>query len=164
MPAEVLEILVTEDARYLDANDALYEVLGYTREQLRALPFGTLAGIEPEAAQALWRNSIRDHLSLPTGATTDLVDRRGGLHPVVYLGVRPAQDEQAWWSRFRLVSRRRVAVNQPMILQWILGQWRDAERRIAQLPAGHPDRRELEEDVAELRALYAHEQARRRGG
>jgi PAS domain-containing protein len=164
LPAEVLEILVSEDGRYLDANQATFEVLGYTREELRALPFGTLAGISPEVAIPMWRRSIRESFALPTGAATHLVSREGDLHAVVYLGVRPAEDPDEWYTRFRLVTRRRVAVNRPMILQWILAQWRDAERRLAALPQDAPERAELEEDLAELKALYAGEQARRGKG
>ena len=35
MPAVVLEILVSEDGRYLDANEETYEILGYTRGKTR---------------------------------------------------------------------------------------------------------------------------------
>ena len=63
-----------------------------------------------------------------------------------------------------MVSRRNVALNRPMVLQWILAQWRDAERRLASLPPDAPERPEIEEDLAELQALYASEQARRSKG
>jgi hypothetical protein len=112
----------------------------------------------------MWRRSVMESFALPTGAATHLVSREGDLHAVVYLGVRPADSPGAWYTRFRLVSRRRVAVNRPMILQWILAQWRDAERRLASLPQDAPERVELEEDLAELKALYAGEQARRGKG
>src|SRR5262245_10087899 len=164
MPAEVLEILVSEDGRYLDANQATFEVLGYTLDELRELPFGTLAGIDPEVAIPMWRRSVMDSFALPTGAATHLVSREGDLHAVVYLGVRPADQPDTWYTRFRLVTRRRVAVNRPMILQWILAQWREAERRIAARPADAPERAELEEDLAELKARYTGEQARRGKG
>jgi len=164
MPAVVLEILVSEDGRYLDANDEAYEVLGYTRDQLREVPFGTLAGIDPDVAIPMWRRSVIDHFPLPEGATTHLVSRNGDLHAVVYLGVRAADVSGTWYTRFQMVSRRKVAMNRPMVLQWILAQWRDAERRLASLPPEAPERPEIEEDLAELQALYASEQTRRSKG
>src|SRR4051812_7373680 len=116
MPPVVLELLVSEDGRYLDANAATFDLLGYTPDELRALPFGTLAGIDPSAAIPLWRSSIRDHRPLPTGANTHLVASDGVHYAVIYLGVRPSDQPDVWFTSFQLVSRRRVALNRPMIL------------------------------------------------
>ena len=164
MPATIIELHVTRDGRYLGANDAGLDLLGYSPEELGALPFGTITGIDHEAAVALWRRSIVDHLALPIGAVTHLVSRNGDLHAAVYLGAQPDDPERtSWRSRFRLVSRRRVALNRPMILHWILGQWREAERRLQRLPLDAPERQELEEDLRELQDLYRVEHDRRRG-
>jgi PAS domain-containing protein len=55
MSTTLMEIHASADGRHVGANDGALEALGYTLDQLVALPFGALSATRPEAAPEVWR-------------------------------------------------------------------------------------------------------------
>ncbi len=159
-----LEVYISRGGRYLGASDGILDVLGYTEDDLRALPFGALSGSSPEAADRVWRSFVDDGLQIPANASIRLYTRTGRRIAARFLGSERLDDER-WVSRYRLLTGRAVATDQPFVLQSLLAQWRELERRLAEIAAigsSAPERSDLETHLAEIRALYQHEQQRRR--
>jgi PAS domain-containing protein len=158
--SDVLEIYISGSGTYLGANDEALRVLGYTAAELRSLSFGTLSGSSPEAAARVWRAFIDEGLPIPPTADVRLYTHRGQAIAVRFVGTERIEPGR-WVSRYRLLTGQVLATNQPFVLQTLLGQWRDLERRVAAAVADADQRASLEGQLAEIKALYLSEQRRR---
>jgi hypothetical protein len=142
------------------ANDAALDVLGYTAQELRDLPFGTLSGSSPDVAARVWHGFVESGLTIAPHPDLRLA-AKGGMHVAVrFLGTERL-DADRWVRRYRLLTGQPVVTDQPFLLQVLLGQWRELERRVATASGDAADRRELEDQLAEVKALYRSEQERR---
>lgn len=156
-----LEVYISGSGTYLGANDEALEVLGYTADELQTLPFGTLSGSSPEAARRLWLAYVDDGLVIPAHANIRLWTRAGRQIATRFIGSERL-DAGRWVSRYRLLTGTAVATDQPFVLQTLLAQWRELERRLAALVGDPIAQSEIEAHLAEVRALYQSEEQRRR--
>ncbi len=158
MPRTILEVTRDHDGRYLAANEAALDVLGYTLEELRAARPGALAGVDPAIQERAWPALTSGELEMPRWG--EWFGRLGDRYAIEYLWFGPGPEPGTWLTRAALVSRRRIALDRPWVLGFILDQWREAERELAVLTPDDPARAEAEEDVAELRQIYQLERER----
>ncbi len=157
-----LEIYLSRAGTYLGANDEALGVLGYTTSELRSLSFGTLSGSSPDTAQRVWSSYVDQGLSIPPSADVRLATKAGQQIAVRYLGTERLEPAR-WVSRYRLITGQAVATNQPFVLQILLAQWRDLERRVAESATDGEQQLALEGQLAEIKALYQSEHRRRVG-
>jgi hypothetical protein len=136
-PSDLRQALRTESDTFLDLLDRLRQLEGEKRELQPGTPeFVNLA----EAVESLAREA------LATTATQEALARRSAAAAAVGQGVRTPIDE----------------IEPVRDVRTVLGEWRDAERRLADTTPGSPEHHEATIEVDRLRAEYrrAHEAAR----
>jgi len=159
--APILEIYISSSAAYLGANDAALDMLGYAADELVGLPFGTLSGTDPEPAGRIWRGLVEHGLTIPPSSTVRLQTKAGRRIPVRFVTTEPLGGDR-WVSRYRLLTGRVVDPDGPFVLQSLLAQWRELERRLAALTGDPSGQLQLEDQLTEIKDLYQFELQRRR--
>jgi hypothetical protein len=159
-PSSLLEIYISHAGTYLGANEEALTVLGYTDPELRSLRFGTLSGTSPDVAQRVWTGFVDEGLPIAPSDDVRLMTKGQQTIAVRFLGTEPLEPGR-WVSRYRLIAGRPLATNQPFVLQTLLAQWRDLERRLAEFAGEADQRAALEGQLSDIRALYQSEQRRR---
>jgi len=154
----VLEIWIAADGRYLGASSIALEVLGFTADELRALPLGALSGNDPELALDAWTRIRRGEFELAAPRAGELVTKAGALVAVVHLGTEWDDGESAYVSRSHLRAAGDPELRPSLVS--VLRDWRDAERELAGLAAEDPQRIVLELEVERFRHLYQSESRR----
>lgn len=157
-----LEIYVSDGGSYLGLNEAASRTLGYSVDAIRALPLGALSGSTEAAAQRVWRALVDDGLAIPPNADIRLRAKDGRQVAVRFVGSERLEPGR-WVSRYRLLANPAAVSTQPFLLQTLLAQWRELERRVSAAGSGSTELTELERQLAEVRALYQAEHQRRRG-
>ena len=156
-PRPILEIVLARDGRYVEANPAMLEAIGYSEDEIRGMPVGTLSAADPTAGQQVWRMYVAGELGIPGDRPAELRRKDGTTFPVVFLGLE--RDGDRWISRMRLVSRARR--DQPRVLHFLLDEWRSAERRLGAMAPDDPELPAARIEVEQLRTLYQSEARRR---
>jgi PAS domain-containing protein len=150
---EKLEIYIGEDGRYIGANPRALDFLGYTTQEIVALPLGALSGVEPDVAARFWHEFTQGAVHMPAGREGRYRAKDGSHRDVVYLGIERDASNSFYVSRSRPVSaatREGGGGSIPTVLM----EWREAERRLARTPRDDPGRATLEAQVEGLRRRY----------
>jgi PAS domain S-box-containing protein len=154
-------LVVDASGRYLDANDAVLDLTGYSAGEVRCLAVGTLCRPEyARAARDLWRDVVARRLRLVPGSHADLRRRDGSFVEVALTAVRRSRDGRTFsihWRPLRAGERRRPCAR---ALHEVLGRWRALQRELDGLSAGNPLRRLLEREAESLRMTYQFESRR----
>jgi len=154
----VLALVIDEGGRYLAADEQLLARLGYTLDELRSLRVGALSTAEPAAADDLWRRYVAGEIEIPRHRQGVIRARDGRTFEVIFLGV-DRRGPAEWELRLQFIGER--PATGPRTLQYILADWRAAERRLADMADDDPTRPYLDTLVAQLRAQYRRETTRR---
>jgi PAS domain S-box-containing protein len=159
METTILEVVISPDGRYLSGSPALLDETGYTEDELRALPLGRLSAADHDAAAEVWRRYVSGEVNFPVDRHGQLRRKDGTLVPILLVDLEERPDGSRR-SRFRVVSR--TDPSKPRALQYILAEWREAERALAGVDPDAADRPALEQRVDDLRTLFQSETARQR--
>ena len=159
---DVLELYSAPEGRYVGANDRALTVLGYTVEELVALPPGGVSRSDPEVVLEIWTRFVAGEIDIPGDRVSEIVTKSGEVLPVIFLGVVQDRADGCYTARLRLVSPG-VVLNKPKALHVILAAWRAAEARLEAMPADAPGRADLALEIAGLRQVYRSEADRAKG-
>jgi PAS domain-containing protein len=146
-------MIVNADGRVADADQAALDMLGVTLEQLRALPPGSFNAEPPNVErEAEFRDTWerRDRPDLVGEATLKLLD---GTKRRVKFVIAPVGD-----GRFRVVMEAAAGSveQEPTVYTAgrVLGEWRAAERRLADLPPGSAEALAVQAEIDRFRVRY----------
>jgi PAS domain-containing protein len=147
----ILEIVLSADGRYLGANQAALDALGYTLDELVRLDLGALSDFPDHVAQQAWQMVISGAIELTGDQPTELRRKDGSpLHAVV-LEIERTTDGH-YVSR---MERRTGTAPIDRSLQNVLAEWRKAERELAAMSDGAGGAwAALESEIERLRNEY----------
>jgi len=151
MEPRTLEIVLSADGRYLSANDAALEALGYTLDELQQLDLGALANFPDQVAQQAWQMVISGALEVTGDQPAELRRKDGSpLHAVVRSIERTMDGHYV--SR---MERQPGMAPIDRTLHKVLAEWRQAERELADLSDGEGGARQaLQAEIERLRHEY----------
>jgi PAS domain-containing protein len=151
MEPRTLEIVLSADGRYLSANDAALDALGYTLDELQRLDLGALSNFPDQVAQRAWQMVISGAFEVTGDQPAELRRKDGSpLHTVV----RSIERTRDGHYLSRMEPRPGTAPIDRTIHK-VLADWRRAERELADLDDGADGRRTaLEAEIERLRHEY----------
>jgi len=154
-----IDIHVAADGRLEGASAAGLAALGYSAEELRALPRWALWDRDPAGGEAAWAR----YMAAPGEPRPSILFTAGGRALLCEcLGVTRDRHDGGSTVRLRVLGPSAVPHAARGTLPRILEEWRRAESILARLPAEDEGRPSLEDAVERLRQLYQAESARRR--
>jgi len=154
-----IDIHVAADGRLEGASAAGLAALGYSQEELRALPRWALWDRDPTGGEAAWARWV----AAPDDPRPSILFSAGGRALLCEcLGVTRDQEGGGSTVHLRVLGPSTAPHASRGILPRILEEWRRAESILARLPAEDEGRPSLEVAVERLRQLYQAESARRR--
>ena len=151
MEQHSLEIVLSADGRFLSANQAALDALGYTLDELQQLDLGALSNFPDQVAQQAWQMVTSGSIEITGDQPTELRRKDGSpLHAVV-LGIERTTDGH-YVSRMQ--GQPGVApIDRP--LHNVLAEWRRAERELAALTDGSDGTKAaLESEIERLSEEY----------
>jgi PAS domain S-box-containing protein len=146
-------IILSPDGRYSEANAAALELLGVTRDELRASDPGRFAA-EPTNAEAdaafreAWEASGKPDIG---GATT--IRRADGTEARVKFAIRQMEDG-SYTVLLTPVPDARPEPTTVYTAGDVLAAWRASERQLETLPEDAPERLGIMADIEEFRQRY----------
>lgn len=158
-------LIINDDGTYADASPAALDILGVSLTQLRTAKPGTFAADptpadEDAAFRAAWKAS-----GSPQIARETTIRRGDGAHIRVRFVVVPRDDGSFVAVLDQLdPPSSESAPTTTFTVGEVLGLWRAAERRLADIPPEAPEWAALQCEVQQLRDQYQQLFEARRGG
>jgi hypothetical protein len=151
MENNTLEIVLSADGRYVAANDAALEALGYSLDELKQLDLGALSNFPEQVARQAWQMVTSGTLEITGDQPTELRKKDGSPFHAVVLGIDRSPEGH-------FVSRMKPKPGVAPIdrkLHNVLADWRHAERELAAMSDPSAEgRAELEARIERLRGEY----------
>jgi PAS domain-containing protein len=146
-------MIINADGTTVDANDAALELFRVTLDELRTLPPGAFATEPPDpVAREAFREQW-ERLGEPDLGGEATIRRLDGSEVRVKFGITPTED-----GRFvAIMEEVGSATDAPAVVYTagqVLAEWRAAERRLAEIPAGSAEWRAVTRDIEIFRARY----------
>jgi hypothetical protein len=152
MTAKSGQILLSADARVLEASRGALKLLDMTLDELRQLPRGSLSLAEERAAARGFEEAWQDSGRRPIFGTGTIRLPVGRLQRVRYL-VTPLAD-----GTYEVILEPAAEpVSDPprtYTIGAVLSAWRAAERQLAALPEDDPEWARVQDEIEHLRSEY----------
>ena len=143
-------VVIGADGSFDEASAAALELLGLSIDELRALPPGALSTKSTEDQENL-RGAV-EHARPDAVAGVTTIRRGDGSRLGVRFVIR-RRDDGRWEAVFASLDRPQASRTYKTAGS-VLTAWRDAERRLDEVPGGSDEERELIAEISRLRADY----------